>query len=62
MDTVYGVERKDVETAKEILQGTPRLSARDALHVAIMRRHGIDEVMSFDSGFDDLPGVRRLGG
>jgi hypothetical protein len=60
VDTVYGVEREDVESAKEILYGTPRFSARDALHVAIMRRHGIEELMSFDSGFDDLPGIRRL--
>jgi uncharacterized protein len=60
VDTVYGIELEDVERAKATLHGTPRLSARDALHVAIMRRFEIDEIMSFDTGFDGLPGVRRL--
>jgi predicted nucleic acid-binding protein len=60
VDAVFDVELEDVERAKDILQGGPRLSARDALHVAIMRRFEIDEVMSFDRGFDDVPGIRRL--
>jgi len=25
-----------------------------------MRRHDIPEIMSFDAGFDDLPGITRL--
>ena len=61
VDVVYPVELEDVERAKEILQGSLRLSARDALHVAIMRRFEIPEVMSFDRGFDEVPGIRRLG-
>ena len=60
VDTVYPIEREDVDRAKEILLGTPRLSARDALHVAIMRRFQITDVMSFDRGFDGLPGIRRM--
>jgi predicted nucleic acid-binding protein len=36
------------------------LSARDAIHVAIMQGHGIDEVMSFDAGFDSISGLIRL--
>ena len=60
VDSVYPIEREDVERAKEILLGTPRLSARDALHVAVMRRFQITEVMSFDRGFDDLPGIHRV--
>ena len=37
-----------------------RLSARDALHVAIMERHSVPRIMSFDSGFDGLPNIKRL--
>jgi predicted nucleic acid-binding protein len=36
------------------------LSARDALHVAVMARHDITELMSFDRGFDAYPGIERL--
>lgn len=60
VDAVYPIELEDAERAKVIMFGTPRLSARDALHAAIMRRYEISEIMSFDKGFDELPGVTRL--
>ena len=61
VDAVYAVEAQDVERAKDVLHGHPGLSARDALHVAIMRRHEIGQVMSFDAGFDGIPGIERIG-
>jgi predicted nucleic acid-binding protein len=36
------------------------LSARDAVHVAVMQRHGIERIMTFDRGFDAHPGIARL--
>jgi len=36
------------------------LSARDALHIAVMEQNGIGRILSFDSGFDGLPGITRL--
>ncbi|MGH2761941.1 MAG: PIN domain-containing protein [Thermoleophilaceae bacterium] len=36
------------------------LSARDAIHLAVMDRHGVERVMSFDRAFDAYPGVERL--
>lgn len=40
----------------------PDLSARDALHVAVMRRMGITRIFSFDAGFDAIEGVDRVAG
>jgi predicted nucleic acid-binding protein len=60
VDDVFAVEAADVERAKTILLGSQRLSARDAIHLAIMERHGIDQIMSFDAGFDGIPGVTRV--
>lgn len=60
VDEVLAVTRADVEAAKEILMGVQGISARDSLHVAIMRRHSIDKIMSFDRGLDLCPGVERL--
>jgi uncharacterized protein len=60
VDEVLPVELPDVERAKSVLLGNDRLSARDALHVAIMARHGADRILSFDVAFDDVPGVRRV--
>jgi predicted nucleic acid-binding protein len=36
------------------------MAARDALHVAVMERHGVSRIMSFDRGFDIVPGIERL--
>lgn len=61
VDLVFPVEPVDVEEAARLLLGSPHLSARDALHVAIMRRHEVDRILSFDRGFDLVPGITRLG-
>lgn len=61
VDETFPVELEDVEAAKDILFGVPEISARDALHVAVMRRHGVTSIMSFDRGFDRCTGVIRLG-
>jgi hypothetical protein len=47
--------------ARNIVLGSRGLSARDALHAAVMRREGVSRIMSFDAGFDTLPGITRLG-
>lgn len=60
VDEVFPVEEKDVDRAKTIVLGTNRLSARDALHLAIMETHGVTKIMSFDTGFDGYPGVSRV--
>jgi hypothetical protein len=60
VDDVLPVGRTDVEHAKDTLSHYRGLSARDALHIAIMTRHGIARLMSFDRGFDAYPGVERL--
>ncbi len=60
VDEVLAVEMDDVLSARDILMGGPELSSRDALHLAIMRRHGIRSILSFDRGFDLFPGVSRI--
>ncbi len=59
-DEVFPVERADVERARRLVLTTP-LSARDAIHLAVMRRRGVDRILSFDRGFDGHEGITRLG-
>jgi predicted nucleic acid-binding protein len=59
-DEVLPIDKRAAERAKEIVLGHERLSARDAVHLAIMEEHGIDRILSFDSGFDRFPGIARL--
>lgn len=60
VDEVYPVERADVEKAVEVLAGRLRMSARDALHVAVMARRQVKRILSFDGGFDGVPGIERI--
>lgn len=60
VDEVFPVERSDVEKAKDILKRAPKLSARDALHVAILQRYDVLEILSFDSGFDAVAGIAPI--
>lgn len=57
IDEVFPVEIGDVETAKNILQGYTSLSARDAIHIAVMERYGIPAILTFDHGFENYPGI-----
>lgn len=60
VDQVIAVDLAVVQTAKRILLGVLELSARDAVHAAVMESHGIESILSFDRGFDQLPGVTRI--
>ena len=60
VDHVYPIESADVVGAKTLLQGLASLSARDALHVAIMKRQRIDQLLSFDAGFDQVKWIERV--
>jgi hypothetical protein len=57
---VHPVERRDVLRAVGVLEGVPALSARDALHVAVMERHEVRDILSFDAGFDLVSQIRRV--
>jgi predicted nucleic acid-binding protein len=60
VDQVLAVDRPIAERAKQIVLGYRQLSARDAVHIAVMEHHGIEQIMTFDSGFDGFPGITRL--
>ena len=60
VDQVLSVDRSVAERAKQIVLGHRRISARDAVHLAVMEHHEIEQILSFDSGFDGFPGVSRV--
>jgi predicted nucleic acid-binding protein len=57
---VFAIEEQDVRVAKDILLGSRSLFPRDALHLAVMRRQKMTEIMTFDKGFKGVPGVVRV--
>jgi predicted nucleic acid-binding protein len=60
VDQVLAVDRGIAERAKGIVLAYRHVSARDALHLAVMEQHGIERILTFDSGFDAFPGITRL--
>lgn len=56
VDEVYPIELADVLRARDIVTRS-RLTARDAIHVAIMQRHGIGRILTFDEDFATIPGI-----
>ena len=60
VDQVFVVDQKVVERAKQIVLAYRQLSARDAVHLAVMKENGIEQILSFDSGFDSFPGITRI--
>jgi hypothetical protein len=60
VDEVLPVDREAVGRAKQIVLEYRRLSARDAVHVAIAEQYDIGQILSFDTGFDSMPGITRV--
>lgn len=59
VDEVFDVTLEDVHVARGELREHPGLSARSALHAAVMRRHEIRRILTFDTGFDAVEGIER---
>ncbi len=60
VDEVLELSLDDLLRAKSIALESEGLSARDALHIAVMERASIRRIMSFDRGFDARSGVERV--
>ena len=50
----------DTERARDLVLSKRKLSAGDAIHVALMERNGVKGILSFASGFDSLSGLTRI--
>lgn len=60
VDAVLPVDLAAADRARAIVLAYRDLSARDAVHLAVMEREGIERILSFDAGFDSFPGIRRI--
>ena len=59
VDEVIAIELVDVVRARDFVVGMSKLSARGALHAAVMTRENIERIMTFDTAFDRIPGISR---
>jgi predicted nucleic acid-binding protein len=57
---VHDVTAEDLEVALAIADRHRGLSTADAVHAAVARRHGIGVILSADTDFDNVSGIRRV--
>ena len=60
VDVVHPVELDDVARARRLVAGSDHMTARDAIHIAIMQRREIDRILTFDEDFDSVAGIERV--
>ncbi len=58
---ILPIDEADVQRARKLAEEYPELSPRDLIHLAVMLRHGIHEIITADKGFDRVRKILRLG-
>ena len=59
-DEIMTFGMSEIRAAREMISSVDGISARDALHVSIMRSAGVNRILSMDRGFDACVGIERL--
>ena len=49
-----------LDDARRLMDEHSGLSARDAIHAAVVRVYTLDAICSFDQDFDSIPSVKRI--
>jgi len=57
---VLPVTLADTDRARDLLVSAKGVSARNALHAGFALNRDIEFIATFDTGFDNVPGVRRM--
>lgn len=57
---VFPVSVQTLDEARDMLDRHDRLTARDALHAAVVRLRGLEAICSYDADFDVVDGLRRV--
>jgi predicted nucleic acid-binding protein len=56
---ILPIEDVDVLHARELAGRYAALSPRDLIHLAVMERHQISDIVTTDENFDGIVGIRR---
>ena len=57
---VLPVTLADTDRARDLLTTTETVSARDAVHAAVMINNDVRQIATFDTGFDRFDGLERI--
>lgn len=57
VDDILPIDEHLAIRAKDLILAYPLLSARDAIHVAVMEAHSIRSILTFDEDFRRIPNL-----
>ena len=57
---VFPVTLADTDRAKTMLTAGPGVGVRDAIHAAVMLNNEVDQIATFDTGFERIAGILRV--
>lgn len=57
---ILPVTAADVQRATEILETLPSIKSRDAIHAATMLNNNVQEILTADKHFKQIPSLNRL--
>ena len=60
VDEVFEISAADMLRAKDLFVTYSSISARDAVHAAVMSNHDISRIFSFDAHFDEFTFLSRI--
>ncbi len=60
VDEVFPITQKDLQRAKEIVLRSRALSVLGALHLAVMEHNSVENILTFDRGFDGFSGITQI--
>ena len=59
-ERILPVDAEDLMRSRKFAERYPHLSPRDLIHLAVMVRHHLLEIVTTDKGFDQVQEVRRV--
>lgn len=57
---ILPIDDADVQQARHLAERYATLSPRDVIHLSVMRRHQLRDIITADTGFDTIEEIRRL--
>lgn len=60
LPNIIPVSAAEISVAIQLMSEIHNLSARDAIHAAVVIEHGLEGIISADGDFDRIPGLRRF--
>ena len=54
------IGREEIETARDLMHAYSVLSARDAIHAAVVQTHDLEGIVTADNVFERIKGVKRF--